>query len=312
MWPWFRTRIDRWINRLLLQRQLTPLIEESGRPVLVVTTIPIVADLIGRLPVERWVYYCVDDFSKWPGLDQEQLDRMERQLTTQVHEIIAVSETLRQRLESLGRKSHLLTHGVDLEFWSHRGASGVPELSRWERPLVVFWGVIDRRLDSTILRRLSSDLSEGTIVLVGPQQDPDPAIKGLPRVAFMPAVEFERLPSLAREASVLIMPYADLPVTRAMQPLKLKEYLATDRPVVVSHLPATKPWSAALDLADTPEDFTAAVRERLRSGLPSAQREARSALVSESWSAKADLFEQWVLGPLQEDPDNVDPILTNR
>ena len=37
------------------------------------------------------------------------------------------------------------------------------------------------------------------------------------------------------------MPYADLPVTRAMQPLKLKEYLVTDRPVVVADLPADQP-----------------------------------------------------------------------
>jgi hypothetical protein len=36
------------------------------------------------------------------------------------------------------------------------------------------------------------------------------------------------------------MPYADLAATRAMQPLKLKEYLATGRPVVVRDLPATR------------------------------------------------------------------------
>ncbi len=46
----------------------------------------------------------------------------------------------------------------------------------------------------------------------------------------------EELPALAQQASVLIMPYADLPVTRVMQPLKLKEYLATGRPVVAAPL----------------------------------------------------------------------------
>ena len=66
---------------------------------------------------------------------------------------------------------------------------------------------------------------------------------------------FEELPRLAREAGVLVMPYADLPVTRAMQPLKLKEYLATGRPVVVRDLPATRPWADCLDLADTAEEF---------------------------------------------------------
>ena len=90
------------------------------------------------------------------------------------------------------------------------------------------------------------------------------------------------------------MPYADLPVTRAIQPLKLKEYLATGKPVVVRDLPATRPWDDCLDLADTPESFAAAVRMRLTEGMPAQQRAARSRLAAESWDAKARDFERWV------------------
>jgi hypothetical protein len=91
------------------------------------------------------------------------------------------------------------------------------------------------------------------------------------------------------------MPYADLPVTRAMQPLKLKEYLATGRPVVVRDLPATRAWADALDLAGTPEAFSRAVRERLVTGLPAPQRQARVRLAEESWAAKARALERWLL-----------------
>ena len=56
-----------------------------------------------------------------------------------------------------------------------------------------------------------------------------PAVTGVRRPPARAELRV-RAPALAREAAVLIMPYADLPVTRAMQPLKLKEYLATDRP----------------------------------------------------------------------------------
>ena len=267
-----------------------------------VTTVPIVADLIGTLPVSRWVYYCVDDFSKWPGLDQEPLDRMERQLVARADELIAVSETLRQRLADMGRESHLLTHGVDLELWSRRDALAPPQLGQHHRPLIVFWGMVDRRLDTGFLKRLSEDLTEGTIVLVGPEQDPDPAFRSMTRVVRLPAMSFDQLPALAQEAAVLVMPYADLPVTRAMQPLKLKEYLATDRPVVVADLPSTRPWSEALDLVRTSEEFSHAVRLRLRSGLPPPQRTARTGLVSESWTAKSEAFERLILGLEHELP----------
>ncbi|MGD0039274.1 MAG: hypothetical protein ABSE84_02465 [Isosphaeraceae bacterium] len=302
MWPWFRSNLDRRLNRALLQRQLEPVIHGCRTPVVAVTTVPIVADLIGTLPVSRWVYYCVDDFSKWPGLDQEPLDRMERQLVARVDELIAVSEALRQRLADMGRESHLLTHGVDLELWSRRDILALPQLRQNQRPLIIFWGMVDRRLDTSLLKKLSEDLTEGTIVLVGPEQDPDPVLREMSRVVRLPAMSFDQLPALAQEAAVLIMPYADLPVTRAMQPLKLKEYLATDRPVVVADLPSTRPWTAALDLVRTPEEFSDAVRLRVQSGLPSSQRAARAGLVSESWTAKSAAFERLILGLEHELP----------
>ena len=146
------------------------------------------------------------------------------------------------------------------------------------------------------MTRLAADLPRGTIVLVGPQCDCDPALKRTDRVVCLGAVPYEMLPHLAREAAVLIMPYADIPVTRAMQPLKLKEYLATGKPTVVRDLPATREWRDCLDLAATAEAFSAAVRLRLTTGLPEDQRRARARLKAEGWAAKARLFERFALG----------------
>ena len=73
------------------------------------------------------------------------------------------------------------------------------------------------------VRAVNDALPDGTVLLVGPQDDPDPELFRLSRVRSLPPVPFADLPSLAAASSVLVMPYADLPVTRAMQPLKLKE-----------------------------------------------------------------------------------------
>src|ERR1700730_13210873 len=69
MWPWFSGTRDRRLNRLLLLRQMKRLLRALPEPPIAITTLPIVADLIGPLPVAHWVYYCVDDFTQWPGLD---------------------------------------------------------------------------------------------------------------------------------------------------------------------------------------------------------------------------------------------------
>jgi hypothetical protein len=83
-----------------------------------------------------------------------------------------------------------------------------------------------------------------------------------------------------------------------MQPLKLKEYIATGKPVVVRNLPSTSQWSDCVDVVDSPEEFARVVLERLRDGVPPAQMQARKRLESESWSAKAEQFEKWVDGTL--------------
>jgi glycosyltransferase involved in cell wall biosynthesis len=297
MWPSFSSSFGRRLNRGLLVRQLTNRIKELPAPPVAVTTLPVVADLVGVLPVRRWVYYCVDDFGEWPGLDGQTLRRMEEDLVRKADTLIAVSSTLQEKLSRMGRDAHLLTHGVDLDFWREPpvGAS-LPSLDGLERPLVIFWGVVDRRMDIGFVRALAGAMTGGTIVLAGPSADPDLDLIELPRVVHLGALPFTQLPELAREAAVLIMPYADLPVTRAMQPLKLKEYLATGKPVVVRDLPSTRCWSDCLDLVDTPGSFAQAVLARIEEGLPGEQRAARERLSGETWEEKARWFERWVLG----------------
>lgn len=283
MWPGFGRPLERKINRGWLTRQLRPQVERMPEAPVAITTMPTAADLVGVLPVSRWVYYCVDDFSLWPGIDRAAAARLEDRLIDTADVLIAVSEPLCERMARRGRTAHLLTHGVDLEFWS--SVAGLTP------PLIVFWGLIDRRLDVEVLRELSV---LGTVVLIGPEDRPDPAIADLPRVVRRAAVPLAELPAIASEADVLVMPYADLPVTRAIQPLKLKEYLATGKPAVVRDLPANREWADCLDLAATPAEFATAVRRRLATGLPAEQLSARKRLAAEDWSAKAAEFAQLV------------------
>ena len=190
MWPSFKSGFSRGLNRRLLVRALRPVVERMPAPPVAITTLPLVADLVGRLSVARWVYYCVDDFSVWPGYDGETMLRMERDLVPKVAVAVAVSETLQRHLAGLGKPAHLLTHGVDLDHWvvspPVASAGGLlPEFAGLEPPFVLFWGVIDRRMDTAFVRELAASLAAGTVVLVGPKEDPDPELLRLP--AWSPA-----------------------------------------------------------------------------------------------------------------------------
>jgi glycosyltransferase involved in cell wall biosynthesis len=296
MWPWIRRSIDRKINQALLLRQLGPLVRSMPAAPIAITTLPITADIMDALPVRHWVYYCVDNFSEWPSLEHETLEKMETRVVRQSRYLIAASERLRDRLVQMGRPADLLIHGVDLDHWRTSDDTRLAGLDELERPLVVFWGLIDRRLDTRFVQQTAQQLSRGTVLLAGPTQDADPSLWRIPRVKHLPALPYDDLPRLASEAAVLIMPYVDQPVTRFIQPLKLTEYLATGKPVVARSLPAMSAWADCLDIAEAEEGFAQAVQLRATDGLPAAQQAARIRLADESWQFKARRFEQMFLG----------------
>lgn len=296
MWPWFSSDRDRRLNRWLLTRQLNSIIRQLPQPVIALTTLPITADLPGPLSVGGWLYYCVDDFSVWPGLDGQTLRRMDQDMIRRADTLIAVSETLQGMIAAEGRTSQLLTHGVDVDFWKNPTEDAVRQadtlFAGTQGRRIVFWGVIDRRLETAAIRQLSNDCPNDTLVFIGPQQDPDPEILGLSNVVLLPPQALNILPGIAARASVLMMPYANLPVTRAMQPLKLKEYLATGKAVVVNRLPSTESWDDCMDVSTTPQEFSRLVLQRLSAGVPAEQLKSRHRLDQESWSAKSQILKR--------------------
>jgi glycosyltransferase involved in cell wall biosynthesis len=295
MWPSFRSRVGRRFNRWRLDRAISNLPTSADRRI-AVTTLPLVADLVGTTPVDRWVYYCVDDLSAWPGLDRRTLERMERELVARVDDVVVASEALGARIAAMGREAHLLTHGVDLAHWSGVTSRETARCDGLERPLLTFWGLVDRRLEVRWIEELVDGLASGTVVLVGPWNDPDPLLRRIPRVKLVGEVPYDDLPSIAAATSVLLMPYRDIEATRAMQPLKLKEYLATGRPVVARALPALDAWRDACDAVDEAATFVERVLERQRTGVPQSQVAARARLVAESWDHKSRAFEKLLLG----------------
>ena len=297
MWPSFRSAWRRRLNHTLLSRFLKQHVPDHSDSV-VLTTVPIVADLVGTLPVRRWVYYRVDDFAAWPGIDSNTVCQMEASLVAGADRVVAAGEELAEPMRQQGRDPVVITHGVDLEHWSTNGKNRVVHnFDCFQRPIALFWGLVDRRLDLTFLEHLGRSMQRGSIVLIGPEQEPDPGLARIPRVYRAGPLPFEDLPGVASQADVLIMPYADLPVTRAMQPLKLKEYLATGKPVVARDLPAVQRWRDALDVVADPHEFVGRVLDRFDGQIPPSQRRARVRLGSESWAAKARQLEEVLFGP---------------
>src|SRR5262249_41465971 len=142
------------------------------------------------------------------------------------------------------------------------------------------------------------------LVIVGPKGHVDPRLLRHPTIRWQGAVPHARLPQIACQTDVLVMPYRIMPATMAMQPLKMKEYLATGLPVIATPLPAASAWSDAMDIVADPTDFAARVIERARAPLPMSQIAARERLNNESWHAKSKFLETIFLKTLAKNAVN--------
>lgn len=293
LWPSFRSCWARQFNI----RQFLRCLPRWSEPPVVLATLPLVAGLPERLSARRWVYYCLDDYAAWPGWDGPTLRRCVEELFPYLDRLILTHPRLLDRLPPRRLPTLLLTHGVDRLRFQHPRTTWQPP-SALPPPWIIYWGLIDSRLDPAFLHALSHALRHspagGSLLLLGPQDGPPRDLTRLSNLYMLPEVRYEELPAVGAAAHVLIAPYRDNSLTQTLQPLKFLEYLATGKPVVARRLPALEPWADAADLASTAEQFARLVLERLRTGLPPPQRVARLRLHAETWEAKAELLERWL------------------
>ncbi len=305
MLPTFASRPARWINRRLLCRAIRRAVTEHLHvDPIAITTLPITADLVGRIPAARWIYYCVDDFAAWPGLDSRTLATMECELLAKVDAVAAVSEPLARRASAAGREPTLITHGIDPPTWADPQTDDMAHpalraIAAAPRPRAVYWGLIDPRLDVELVSRLA-ERTTGSVVLIGPTQGDVESLRKLDRVYLPGRLPHELLPQAARRAEALVMPYARSPVTGAMQPLKLLEYLATDRAVVCADLPAARRWADCCDVVGRGDFVERVCRRQITGPTPRQRRRRQRRLAQETWEHKAALLESLIDGDRDE------------
>lgn len=298
MWPSFRGARSSAFNHRLLSRAVNKALRQlaPGKHPILVSTSPTVPGLFRDDAFRRKIYYCVDDFTHWHGVDGRAVHRLEQETLDACDLMIASSTSILESRSSLANASTLLTHGVDLAHFSHAKRDPASPLATLPHPLVGMFGVFDRRVDGQALKNAALLSPHATFVILGPVVDRDPGeFRDVSNIRFMGNVPYSELSGHVGHFDLCVLPYVVDETTRNINPLKLKEYLATGKPVIVSPLPEAVRLAEYLTLAG-PAEFPRAVASALAAigSTPSKPIYLRSSLEtflqSESWEAKANRF----------------------
>lgn len=249
------------LNAHLVTRAVRRALPGGRAPDLLLTSLPTAVDLVDGIGARLTAYYRVDDWPRWHGIDGALMTRLERALMDRSDVTLCTSRELMATAHGRGGPAVYLPQGVDREHFGDAMRPGPvhPAVAGLPGPVIGFFGTLDDRLDGTVLSHLDRHWP-GTVALVGELRGDAPALPAGGAVRHVGAVDYRDLPAVARGVAAWLLPYVVGARTRAIDPLKLREYLATGAPVVSTPLPEVLRWEPHVRVASSPGEFLAAAR----------------------------------------------------
>ncbi len=236
------------------------------------------------------VYDCMDELSAFAGAPPS-LKEYEAELFRRADVVFTGGRTLFDSKRALHPHVHLFPSSVDVPHFA-RARQPVPEpgdQAGIPHPRLGFFGVIDERMDYALVSDVARMRPDWHIVLLGPTAKVDAA--ELPRAAnihYLGVKPYAALPDYIAGWDVALLPFARNDATRFISPTKTPEYLAAGKPVVSTSIrDVVEPYGrqGLARIANTADDFVAAVEAALRDDGSERRRLGDAFLAQMSWDA---------------------------
>lgn len=245
--------------------------------------------LAGHLDEELCIYYCIDDYAAHPGVDPDAIAACDEALSRRADVLFVAPPALLAPKRALNANVVPAPHGVDLSLFRRAAdpATQVPARARaLPGPVIGFIGSIHEWIDIPMLAWLAGQRPTWSFLLVGQVHTDISMLRGLPNVHFAGAQPYESLPGWARAFDVAIIPYRLNRQVAHANPLKLREYLATGKPVVSVRNPEIEKFAQWVRLADGREEFLAQLEAALREDDPRAASDRIAAVSGQDWETR--------------------------
>ena len=299
--PLPESRLVRSVNVRLLVGQIQKALSRlPNRPTQLWLFTPDIPELTERMSFERVVYYCVDDFAAFSGFNTELIEGLETRTIAASDAVITTSVELYEGRRQQHANTHLMPHGVDFEHFAaamDMPAAGVPEdIQRIPRPILGYLGLLSDYLDMGLLAQAARRRPDWSFVLIGDSTCPVERPAGVRNIHLLGGRRYEDLPAYCARFDVGLIPFRMNRLVRAVNPIKLREYLAAGLPVVSSPMEAVMGYVPGVYPAQTLDEFLAACTAALAAGDEASCRARQELVRYESWRCRVERVSRMVMG----------------
>jgi UDP-galactopyranose mutase len=275
-----------------LQTLLADLVPEGEQPIVWFYT-PMALPLLQGMHPKLVVYDCMDELAAFKNAPKQLLQR-ETALLGTADLVFTGGPSLYQSKRERHANAHCFPSSVDARHFRQalERATSHPDQAHLGGPRLGFYGVIDERFDTELVREIAAARPDWQIALVGPVVKIDPA--KLPQAAnihYFGQRSYDELPRFLAGWDLCLLPFALNESTKFISPTKVLEYMAAELPSVSTPITDVKvPYGDIVAIADSPQDFIDAC-ERMLSA-PAAEKAALAARMREvvagtSWDQTA-------------------------
>jgi glycosyltransferase involved in cell wall biosynthesis len=253
--------------------------------------VPHASVVLGRRREEFVVYYCIDDFAAFPGVDAPSIQRMDDELSIRADQLFVASARLMPEKKKLNASATLSPHGVDVDLFAKAmdPTTGVPEPARaLRKPVIGYFGVLGDWIDIELLEYCAQKRPDWSFLFIGRISTEVSNLRRLPNTVFIPPQPYASLPEWAKAFDVAVIPYRLTRQVLNSNPLKLREYLATGKPIVAVRAPEIEKFGHVLPLADNHEEFLAHLDNAVHDRSAASRQSRLDSIRGQSWDDRVD------------------------
>jgi glycosyltransferase involved in cell wall biosynthesis len=248
-------KINAWIMGFTIRRIRKTV--EDDKAVLINAFNPV----FGHFTKKSWegipsIYYCYDEISgtiwssKWGKI-------YEQKFASTTGQIITSSETLASKFEGKHRRIHAVKNGVNLEIFA-----GMKQ-EKTKTNKLGYIGAVDDRIDFELLAEVARSMPDFTFEMVGTLKVAIPDFCP-PNILFLGSKDQRELPAFLGTWDLCLIPFVKTPLTKAIYPLKINEYLMSGKPVLTTSFTDLSEFSGLITEANEAEEFVDKIKREIK------------------------------------------------
>ncbi len=243
----------------------------------------------------RIIYDYCDELAVASG-SQEKHFQTHNTLLNTAHLVLATAERLYEKARAVRPDTILCPNGVAYQHFAPEQYPSAPPPSdlapilALNKPIIGYYGALARWFDYNLLIQVAQQKPELSFVLIGPDHDQtllEGKLMHQPNISWLGQKHYTQLPAYLKYFDVATIPFRLSEITHATSPLKLFEYMAGGKPVVITPMHESMRYEGVLVAGDA-----AAFAEKLDDALKlrddeTYQATLRRVALANTWDTRA-------------------------